>query len=117
MPAHWKGLLGSLLVVSVVLVVGCGKGQAVKPVERNPKEELTKILQDVAAGKMQQLGSAFGQVMNLVEEIKKSDAALGASLEEDGKALMSGSDPAGVKGIAERMLQKLGSSAAPVAGS
>ncbi|GAB6186080.1 hypothetical protein [Thermopirellula anaerolimosa] len=116
MMAHCKRLVGSLLMVAVVLAVGCSKGEAVKPVERNPKEELTKILQDVSAGKMQQLGSAFGQVMNLVEEIKKTDAALGASLEEDGKKLMSGSDPAGAKGVAERMLQKLGAGPAPAAG-
>ncbi len=109
MMAHWKNLLGSVLMVAAVLAIGCGKGESVKPVERNPK--------DVSAGKMQQLGSAFGQVMNLIEEIKKTDAALGASLEEDGKKLMSGSDPAGAKGIAEQMLQKLGASPAPAAGS
>lgn len=117
MMAHWKNLLGSLLTVAVVLAIGCGKGESVKPVERNPKEVLTQRLQDVAAGKMQQLGSAFGEIMNLIEEIKKTDAALGASLEEDGKALMSGTNPAGAKQIAERMLQKLGAAPAPAAGS
>ncbi len=115
MMAYCRGVMGSLLVFVALLTIGCGKGEAVKPVERNPKELLTQRLQDVASGKMQQLGSAFGEIMNLIEEIKKTDAALGASLEEDGKKLMSGTDPAGAKQIAEQMLQKLG--AAPAAGS
>ncbi|NMC20469.1 MAG: hypothetical protein GYA33_08625 [Thermogutta sp.] len=117
MMAQMKTLLGSLLMVAAALAVGCSKGEAVKPVERNPKEILTQRLQDVASGKMQQLGSAFGEIMNLIEEIKKTDAALGASLEEDGKALMSGTNPAGAKEIAQRMLQKLEAAPAPAAGS
>lgn len=99
----------AILVMAVtVLVIGCSQAKSVKPPERNPKEELIKILQPIAEGKLQQAGSAMGEVMNLIEQLKKTDPALGNELEADGKKIMSTQDINTVKATAQAMLQKLG---------
>lgn len=109
-------LFGFVAIVGL-LTLGCSKAERVKPPERNPKEELTKVLQNIAEGKLQQVGSAMGEVMNLIEQIKKEDPNLGASLEADGKKIMSTQDLATVKATAQQMLQKLGGGTAAPAGA
>lgn len=106
-------LLFGFVAIMGLVVAGCSKAERVRPPERNPKDELAKVLQNIAEGKLQQVGSAMGEVMNLIEQIKKTDPTLGASLEEDGKKIMSTQDVATVKATAQQMLQKLGSGTAP----
>ncbi|WP_347246080.1 hypothetical protein [Thermogutta sp.] len=97
-----------VLLTFAAFLWGCSKAERVKPPERNPKEELAKVLVPIAEGKLQQAGSAMGEVMNLIEQIKKTDPALGNELEADGKKIMSTQDINMVKATAQAMLQKLG---------
>lgn len=117
MPARQAKWALCVIAAVGLFVVGCGKGERVQPVQRNPREELTKVLQQIAAGELKQVGSAMGEVMNLIEQIKKTDPALGASLEADGKKIMSTQNLNAVKATAQEMLQKLGAGAATGGGA
>lgn len=106
----------------LLAVLGCGdpiKEETVTPPTVAPKDAIKAAL--TPAAESGQVGSEIGGIMEHIRTIKSTDAALGASLEQDANSLMQSSgNPEAVKAKIKAMLQKLdaagGQTAAPAAG-
>lgn len=98
-----------LAPVLLLALVGCGSGikeERVTPPTVTPKEAIQKTLTSVA--ETGQVGSEIGAVMQQVEALKGSDAALAETLQKGLSELMSmGGNPEGAKQKAKELLGKL----------
>lgn len=101
----------SLLSVGLLLTVGCGGPEVtVDPAASAPpvvsgKDQIKQRLQsiiDSGSG-----GSAVGGLREALEELKKTDAALAEGLLKDLAQLEPMQDPNQIKGMAQRMFDKL----------
>ena len=98
-----------LVPVLLLSLLGCGGGikeEKVTPPTVTPKEAIQKALTPIA--ETGQVGSEVGGVMQNVEALKASDAALADTLQKGLSELMSMSgNPEGAKQKAKELLGKL----------
>jgi hypothetical protein len=100
-----KLLMGLMLLA---LSVGCGgtEGVVVEGKPATPADELKKTLEALVKSG-EPLGSGGYTIQQAIDGIKATDKAKGDSLQPECDKLMSTTNPAEIKKIAESMLKKL----------
>jgi DNA-binding FrmR family transcriptional regulator len=89
-------------------MAGCGGGiqtESVTPPRVTPKEAIKSALDQVVQSG--QVGSEIGAVMQQIEALKATDAAMATALEDDARSLMSLGSGEAAKTKAKQMLSKL----------
>jgi hypothetical protein len=101
---NWLKVLVMFAVLAAIH--GCSdKSEAVVEKKYTPTESIRMALENVA--KTGQSGSELGAMMGDIDKLKETNPQLGESLSADGMKMMSTSDPAQLKAMANDMLKKL----------